>query len=673
MITLSCANDAAGKASSRRDRPDHPRGRVPTLVHPPYPLKLEVRDQCHACLSKIMFVFAGTFRYLCLRYWSTVPNSMRIGFFVILSLVPAIQAQTLAGCRVFPANNIWNTRITYLPVDPNSDNYVSRIGPTSPGHADFGSGLYDGEPIGIPYVAVPGSQPAVPVSFTYADESDPGPYPIPANAPIEGGSQSTGDRHVLVVDQGNCLLYEMFSSYPQTDGSWTAGSGAIFNLNSNALRPASWTSADAAGLPILPGLVKYDEVAAGAILHAVRFTAPSTQKAYIWPARHYASSITDTTYPPMGARFRLKASFNISTFSPDVQVILTALKTYGMILADNGSAWFISGVPDSRWSNDDLHQLSTLVGTDFEAVDESSLMLNANSGQAAVQSKPGIFRSGFLWLLDADGNHAWDSPPDLAYAYGGIAGDIPITGDWSGTGQTYRPDRGHRPAVWAREASEVGYGWSCRRVACMSSRACVGRVPASSSPAFCAHRAVPCSRRCPVSGAGCGTGTPVACHTAFAIAAIGVLEHVRHGVQDVADEDHRRLRVPRRHAAARACRDRAPRRAGTRQHLARTMTVRSGRRLRQQDDLAENVALRESPVGVLDPVERERRRDGQFQSARLIRPASSASTLAVDAAALPSALTPYRATASKLTIVSMRTAPRRVRGPAARSPPRTCR
>jgi hypothetical protein len=372
---------------------------------------------------------------------------MRIGLFVILYLAPAIHAQTtLAGCPVFPANNIWNTRINYLPVDPNSDNYVSRIGATSPGHADFGSGLYDGEPIGIPYVAVPGTQPMVPVSFTYADESDPGPYPIPANAPIEGGSQSTGDRHVLVVDQGNCLLYEMFSSYPQTDGSWTAGSGAIFNLNSNALRPAGWTSADAAGLPILPGLVKYDEVAAGVIRHAVRFTAPSTQMAYIWPARHYASSITDTTNPPMGARFRLKAGFNISTFSPDVQVILTALQTYGMILADNGSAWFISGVPDSRWNNDDLHELSTLVGTDFEAVDESSLMLNANSGQAAVQAKPGIFRSGFLWLLDADGNHLWDDPPDLAYAYGGIPGDIPITGDWTGIGQTcvgiYRPKHG---------------------------------------------------------------------------------------------------------------------------------------------------------------------------------------------------------------------------------------
>jgi hypothetical protein len=397
-------------------------------------------------LSKIMSLFAGRFGYLCPRYWSTVPDSMRIVFFVIIGLVPAIQAQTLAGCRVFPANNIWNTRITYLPVDPNSDNYVSRIGATSPGHADFGSGLWDGGPIGIPYVAVPGTQPAVPVSFDYADESDPGPYPIPANAPIEGGSQSSGDRHVLVVDQGNCLLYEMFSSYPQTDGSWTAGSGAIFNLNSNALRTASWTSADAAGLPILPGLVKYDEVASGAILHAVRFTAPSTQMAYIWPARHYASSITDTTYPPMGARFRLKASFDISTFSPDTQVILTALKTYGMILADNGSAWFISGVPDSRWNNDDLHELSTLVGTDFEAVDESSLMLNANSGQAAVKSKPGILRSGFYWLLDADGNHAWDAPPDLAYAYGGIAGDVPITGDWNGTGHTcigiYRPKHG---------------------------------------------------------------------------------------------------------------------------------------------------------------------------------------------------------------------------------------
>jgi hypothetical protein len=250
-------------------------------------------------------------------------------------------------------------------------------------HADFGSGLWDGGPIGIPWVEVPGNQPRVPVSFYYPGESDPGPYPIPANAPIEGGPNASGDRHVLVVDRDDCVLYETFDSWPQTNGSWEAGSGAVYDLNSHALRPAGWTSADAAGLPILPGLVRYDEVASGRINHALRFTVPQTRRAYIWPARHYASSLTGAQYPPMGQRFRLKAGFDISTFSLENRVILTALKEYGMFLADNGSAWYLSGVPDERWNNDDLRQLRLRVhGSDFEAVNESGLMLDPNSGQA---------------------------------------------------------------------------------------------------------------------------------------------------------------------------------------------------------------------------------------------------------------------------------------------------
>ncbi len=302
-----------------------------------------------------------------------------IGF----AIAAAASAQPqIAGCEAFPANNVWNTPIDTLPVDANSAQYVATIGAAAPGHPDFGSGLYDGEPIGIPYATVPGTQPKVKVSFQYADESDPGPYPIPPNVPIEGGAQSTGDRHVLVIDKDNCILYEMWSSYPQPDGSWQAGSGAIFQLKSNALRPAGWTSADAAGLPIFPGLVRYDEVAAGAILHAIRFTAPQTRNTYIWPARHEASDLTGKNYPPMGQRFRLKASFNISGFSQPVQVILTALKKYGMILADNGSSWYLSGAPDDRWDNDTLHEIAQLQGADFEAVDESSLMVQANSGQA---------------------------------------------------------------------------------------------------------------------------------------------------------------------------------------------------------------------------------------------------------------------------------------------------
>jgi hypothetical protein len=241
--------------------------------------------------------------------------------------------------------------------------------------------LYNGAPIGIPYVTVPGTQTKYPASFTYADESDPGPYAIPLDAPIEGGAQSSGDRHALAVDTDNCVLYELYAAYPQA-ASWSAGAGAIFNLLSNALRPSGWTSTDAAGLPIFPGLMRYDEIAAGEIRHAIRFTVPQTQRAFVWPARHYASSLTGTQYPPMGARFRLRAGFDISGFSAANQVILRALKKYGMILADNGSAWYISGAPDSRWNNDDLHNLGTIHGSDFEAVDVSGLMVDANSGQA---------------------------------------------------------------------------------------------------------------------------------------------------------------------------------------------------------------------------------------------------------------------------------------------------
>lgn len=291
---------------------------------------------------------------------------------------------SIGGCPVFPGNNIWNRRVDTLPVDASSQAYVTNIGAATGMHADFGSGLWDGGPIGIPFVTVAGTQPFVPIDFTlYGSESDPGPYPIPANAPVEGGDASTGDRHVLVVDTGNCVLYELYYAWPQTDGSWQAGAGAVFDLSSNAMRPAGWTSADAAGFAIMPGLVRYDEVAAGAINHALRFTVPRTRNTYLWPARHQASSSTDLTRPPMGQRFRLKASFDISGFSALNRAILTALKTYGMLIADNGSSWYLSGAPDERWNNDDLHNLQANVhGSDFEAVDESSLMIDPNSAQA---------------------------------------------------------------------------------------------------------------------------------------------------------------------------------------------------------------------------------------------------------------------------------------------------
>jgi hypothetical protein len=290
-----------------------------------------------------------------------------------------------ATCTVFPANNIWNTAVDQLPVAPNSSTYVNTIGAGTGVHPDFGSGLYAGGPIGIPFITVPGTQTKYPATFTYADESDPGPYAVPLTAPIEGGSASSGDRHAISIDTDNCILYELYAAYPQTS-SWQAGSGAIFSLGSNALRPSGWTSADAAGLPIFPGLVRFDEIVAGEIRHALRFTVPQTQRAFVWPARHYASSLTAAQYPPMGVRFRLRANFDISGYSQTNQIILKALKKYGMMIADNGSAWFISGAPDSRWDNTDLHNLGAVHGSDFEVVDVSGLMVDPNSGQALQSS-----------------------------------------------------------------------------------------------------------------------------------------------------------------------------------------------------------------------------------------------------------------------------------------------
>lgn len=285
------------------------------------------------------------------------------------------------GCPMLPADNIWNARVDNLPIDPQSAAYVNTIGAGTGVHADFGSGLWNNGPIGIPYITVAGDQARVPLSFRWPGESDAGPYPIPTDAPIEGPPNGNGDRHILVVDRDTCVLYEVYNAYWEPDGSIGAGSGAIFDLNSNALRTAGWTSADAAGLPILPGLVRYDEVASGVIDHAVRFTVPETRAAYVWPGRHLASDLQELRYPPMGQRFRLKAGVPTGGFSTEAKTIAQAFKTYGMILADNGSAWFVSGVPDERWDNDALRDLGGLRGSDFEAVDVSSLMVHPDSGQ----------------------------------------------------------------------------------------------------------------------------------------------------------------------------------------------------------------------------------------------------------------------------------------------------
>lgn len=290
-------------------------------------------------------------------------------------------APTLGGCSIFSANNIWNTRIDSLPRHERSDEYITAIGEDASLHPDFGSGLWEGRPIGIPFVVVPADQPLVEIVFTaYGDESDEGPYPVPPDAPVEGGPDASGDRHVIVLQQGSCHLYELYRAFPVGD-AWEADSGAVYDLSSHELRPAGWTSADAAGLPILPGLVRYDEVASGEIRHAIRMTAPETQRAYVWPARHYASEITDLSYPPMGQRFRLRSDFPVHEYSPDVQVILRAMQRYGLILADNGSPWYMSGAPDERWDNEMLGELKQLRGSDFEAVEVDSLQLSPDSGE----------------------------------------------------------------------------------------------------------------------------------------------------------------------------------------------------------------------------------------------------------------------------------------------------
>jgi hypothetical protein len=275
------------------------------------------------------------------------------------SAPPANAARAIGSCPLFPDDNAWAADVSQYPVHPNSDRYIAHIlanGGNRFLHADFGSN----PDYGIPYVIVPSDQPAVPVAFQYADESDAGPYPIPPDVPIEAGS----DRHALIVREGECRLYELFDLQSTVSG-WRAGSGAVFDLRSNALRPDGWTSADAAGLPILPGLARYDEVRAGAINHALRFTVSRTQRAYIHPATHFASTLTSPDAPPLGLRLRLKADFDLSRYHGDALVVLNALKRYGMLLADNGSNWYVTGATDTRWDDDDLNQLKTVPGSAF--------------------------------------------------------------------------------------------------------------------------------------------------------------------------------------------------------------------------------------------------------------------------------------------------------------------
>ena len=296
------------------------------------------------------------------------------------------QGAALNGFLPFPSDNLWNLNIASAPVDSNSAAIINYIGTSDAVHPDFGSGEYNGSSIGIPYIVVDSSQAPVAINFTaYGDESDPGPMPVPASAPIEGfPNPGSGDRHVLVLDNSNCWLYELYSSYPQSDGSWNAGSAAVWDLLADGQRPLTWTSADAAGLSIFAGLARYDEVASGAIKHALRFTLQNSRAAFVPPASHWASTTSNANAAPMGMRLRLKSSFNISGYSATNQVILTALQQYGMIMADNGSNMYISGAPDDRWDNDDLHNLGQITASDFEVVQMNPIYTQSNLPTGAV-------------------------------------------------------------------------------------------------------------------------------------------------------------------------------------------------------------------------------------------------------------------------------------------------
>jgi hypothetical protein len=310
---------------------------------------------------------------------------MWLGLTVAVSPTTASAGTPLPGapnCPMFPADNVWNTPVANLPVNPQSAAWLASMDASTTNlHPDFGPSVDPSTPYGIPYSVVSPSQTDVPITFQYADESDPGPYPFSANTPIEGGQQSTGDRHAIMVNPATCTLYELWDAQYSASGS-TAGSGAIWNLDSNALRPAGWTSADAAGLPILPGLVRYDEVQSGVITHAIRMTAEATDTSYLWPARHEAGTSSNPNLPPMGARFRLKADYDISGYSAQAQVVLRAMQQYGLILADNGSNWYFGGTADDSWPAALVNELKQVPASAFEAVDESSLIVDPNSGQA---------------------------------------------------------------------------------------------------------------------------------------------------------------------------------------------------------------------------------------------------------------------------------------------------
>jgi len=363
---------------------------------------------------------------------SALPARSQAGTCNGLSLGPEA---SLNGFIPFPSDNLWNTNISAMPVDPNSANIINFIGADSPVHPDFGAGLYGGQSIGIPYQIEADTQPLVNIKLgTYASQSDPGPMPVPGNALIEGfPNPGNGDRHVLVLEQTGCWLFELYNAYKQENGTWAANSAAVWDMTINEQRPYTWTSADAAGLPVFVGLARYDEVAAGAINHALRFTVPTTREAFVAPASHWASSNTDPDAPPMGTRLRLNANFNISGFPPDDQVILTALQQYGLILADNGSAMYITGTPDSRWNNNDLDLLKSLTASDFEVVQLGTIYTPDN-----VPTGPNPVITSFT---ASPNNVSAGTPVTLNWNVSGAIYNIisPVVGPVRGTSITFTP------------------------------------------------------------------------------------------------------------------------------------------------------------------------------------------------------------------------------------------
>jgi IPT/TIG domain len=363
------------------------------------------------------------------------------------------QGPTIGSCPILPADNIWNTPVDKLPASPNTASYINSMGSTLPLRPDFGSGMYNGAPFGMPFVKVKSTQTKYPATFVYQEESDPGPYAVPLDVSLEGGA----DQHAIALDMDNCILYEIFAAIPQTN-SWYGGGGAIFDLKSNALRPYGWTSADAAGLPIMPGLLRYDEIVAGEVRHALRVSALYTQRAFVWPARHWASYYDDPQHPPLGTRLRLRAGFDVSRYPREIQIIMNGLKKYGMMIADNGASWFFGGEPDPRWDNDMLRLLLDVKGSDFEVVDVSSLMIDPNSGQAKQEGSPAVVITPSSATLTTQATRQFSANQSVSWSVNGVSGGNSQVGYVDAKGLYAAPGSVPNPSTVQLKATSMNGG-----------------------------------------------------------------------------------------------------------------------------------------------------------------------------------------------------------------------